>query len=329
MSIEMKGRRSVMVFLIGLLSASYAIAGLLSQDETPGERFRKAIKREAEYCATHKIKPANHRCDITKLQPADPLATEEGRFAHSLKIPNPVPADSGYMPGMTPEQYFEHLCKAEAGEFIYKTVENVEGLYMMRPRKEATDDELSHLYALEDPYGHTNGEATMGEYDFVSPDRYSYLERPTQSPRSGEITRRHGGDRTDQHKQEGYERFTGYDSRHLESMKRESAKSLRSRYGFTWRGITRPHERELGIVGGELIVVDLETKEVLGVRRGYIRSGNSKNQTGIWWLTGQSCPTYGYRGGRNKDFDLSYWFIGKVLKPKNYEQSFKELINGQ
>ena len=53
---------------------------------------------------------------------------------------------------MTPEQYFDHLCKTEAGEFIYKTAESVEGLYMMRPTKGATDDELSHLYTLEDPY---------------------------------------------------------------------------------------------------------------------------------------------------------------------------------
>ncbi len=40
--------------------------------------------------------------EVAKLKPANPLETEEGRFAHSIKIPNPVPADSGYKPGMTP-----------------------------------------------------------------------------------------------------------------------------------------------------------------------------------------------------------------------------------
>ena len=39
------------------------------------------------------------------------LATPEGKFAHSIKIPNPVPKDSGYRRGMTSEQYFEHLCR--------------------------------------------------------------------------------------------------------------------------------------------------------------------------------------------------------------------------
>lgn len=319
-------RGLVMLGCGGVLIAGCA-GGLAAKHETPGEHFDRSMKAFAANCAKAKLKPNDTACDILKLKPAVPLATEEGRFAHSIKIPNPVPEDSGYKPGMTSEQYFDHLCKTEAGEFIYKTVENVDGLYMMRPRKEATDDELSHLYALEDPYGHTNGEATMGEYDFVSPNRYVYLERPAQPPRFNLATHqfdRNSGER----RLEGYERFTGYDSRHLESMKRDSAQSLRSRYGFTWRGITRPHDRELGIAGGELMVLDLETKDVLGARRGYIRSRNMKNLTGIWWLTGQACPTYGYRGGRNKDFDFSYWFIGKVLKPKNYDQSFKELTNG-
>jgi hypothetical protein len=314
--------------LTGMIVVSLVSASSAAWAETPGERFRKVMEREAEYCATHKIKPTNRRCDITKLQPADPLTTEEGRFAHSIKIPNPVPEDSGYKPGMTPQEYFNHLCKTEAGEFIYKTVENVEGLYMMRPRKEATDDELQHLYALEDPYGHTNGEATMGEYDFVTPNRYGYLERSIQPSKFIQGFKQSSEGST--YRPTNYERFSGYDARNLNSMHKQSIEGLKSRYGFTWRGISRSYDRELGVAGGELIVLDLQTYEVLGVRRGYIRSGGVRNNlTGIWWLTGQACPTYGYRNGRNKDFDFSYWFIGKVLKPMNYEQSFKELTNAK
>ena len=148
--------------------------------ETPGERFENAMKQKAEYCTTHKILAGNRRCDILRLKPAEPLATEEGRFAHSIKIPNSVPEDSGYKPGMTPDQYFDHLCKTEAGEFIYKTVENVEGLYMMRPRKEATDNELQHLYVLEDPYGQVVGAVHNAQDYYVQPalGKYQYLEMP-------------------------------------------------------------------------------------------------------------------------------------------------------
>ncbi|MCS6317836.1 MAG: hypothetical protein H8K05_08715, partial [Nitrospira sp.] len=244
--------------------------------------------------------------------------------------PNPLPEDSGYKPGMTSQEYFDHLCKTEAGEFIYETVENVDVIYMMRPRNEATDYELEHLYALEDPYGHTNGEATMGEYDFVAPNRYHYLERHTWASHSSLNSAGAGAEKNPAQVSEEYERLSGYDGRHLESMHKEKVDALKSRYGFTWRGLTRPHDRELGIAGGELIVLDLKTKDVLGVRRGYIRTGAVRNNlTGVWWLTGKTCPTYGYRGGRNKDFDLSYWFIGKVLRSRNFEQSFKELIHGE
>ena len=95
---------------------------------------------------SRKLAPNEVCGEVAKLKPADPLATEEGRFAHSIKIPNPVPEDSGYKPGMTSQEYFDHLCKTEAGEFIYKTVENVEGIYMMRPRKEASDSMHSSIF---------------------------------------------------------------------------------------------------------------------------------------------------------------------------------------
>ncbi len=147
-------RGLLMLGLGGLLIAGCA-TGLSAQNETPGQHFDRMMKEFAENCAKTKLKPNDRSCDRLKLKPADPLATEEGRFAHSIKIPNPVPLDSGYKPGMTSQEYFDHLCKTEAGEFIYKTVENVEGIYQMRPRESAKNDYLlEHLYAMEDPYGY-------------------------------------------------------------------------------------------------------------------------------------------------------------------------------
>ncbi|MCI1278729.1 MAG: hypothetical protein LKG23_07080 [Nitrospira sp.] len=279
-----------MMVLGGLAETSHA--GLFGTDETPGERFRKAIAREAEYCATHKIKPTNRRCDITTLQPADPLATEEGRFAHSIRIPNPVPADSGYKPGMTSQEYFEHLCKTEAGEFIYKTVENVEGLYMMRPRNEATDNELEHLHALEDPYGHVTGTTTEQAFALVRPDAYQFIEEPlsTFHAPSWKKPYRDSSLFTIPNEAMKYVRYFGFDAHDMKSMRMEYDRSLRSRYGFTWRGISRPNDREMGIVGGELIILEIASNDVVAVRRGFIKSGNVKNLTGIWWLSGQVCP---------------------------------------
>jgi hypothetical protein len=89
----------------------------------------------------------------------------------------------------------------------------------------------------------------------------------------------------------------------------EEVSTLKSRYGYTWRGIELPHARELGIVGGELIVMDLHSNEVLAVRRGFIRSGDVSNLTGVWWLGEHICPKYKHANA------YTYEFLSKVLKP--------------
>ena len=286
----------------------------VANGETVGERFDKAIKEIAKQCASRKLEPNEVCGEVAKLKPADPLATEEGRFAHSLKIPNPVPEDSGYKPSMTPEQYFDHLCKTEAGEFIYKTVENVEGLYMMRPSEHVTDYELEHLYALEDPYDATDDphpqdylvQPPFGQYQFMES-----LRTKDESDTSQRYIRYSQGSAKESKRDYVY--MDGTRSHRVPYIvKKEGVSSLNSRYGYTWRGIPRPHDRELGIVGGELIVLDTQTKEVLGVRRGFIRSGNVRNLTGVWWLAGQVCPV-------KKELSSSQ-FIQKVIRPTTEEK---------
>ncbi|TKB95327.1 MAG: hypothetical protein E8D41_00790 [Nitrospira sp.] len=288
-----------LMILIVLLSGQLLLTGCVSFAETPGERFRQAIKEIEAACAKRKL-DSNEVCGgVAKLKPADPLATEEGRFAHSIKIPNPVPEHSGYKPGMTPEQYFDHLCKTEAGEFIYRTVENVEGLYLMRPRERVTDDHLKHLYALEDIFGYSDIESEAPQQLFINPPwrNYKYFEVPLDQNNLA---------RTSTVK---YRRYFGR-VQGKRPMTDEVISSLKSQYGYTWRGVTRQQDRELGIVGGELIVLDLQTIEVLAVRRGYIRSEEVRNSlTGIWWLGGHVCPIY--RDGHI----YTYEFISKVLKP--------------
>ena len=300
------------VLLVGLLPG--LLSACVTHAETVAEHFDRQMKAFAKDCAKTTPQPGSTSCDRLKLKPADPLATEEGRFAHSIKIPNPVPEDSGYKPGMTPEQYFDHLCKTEAGEFIYKKVENVEGIYMMRPRKVATDYELEHLYALEDPYGHTSDDDMPGAQDsYVQPVQGKYLFLEISLISKGE-----SGDATK------YQRF--YRDEKVNPGKKyqtmingqgvfvpyvvtdTKVPTLKSRYGYTWRGITRPHDREFGIAGGELIVLDMEKNEVLSVRRGFARTGGAKNNlTGAWWLTAPSCP--------NRGLKTTPKFIQQVLVP--------------
>lgn len=294
-------------------------SGQLLFAETPGERFENAMKKKAEYCATHKIQPGNRRCDILNLKPADPLATEEGRFAHSIKIPNPVPADSGYKPGMMPEQYFEHLCKTEAGEFIYKTVENVEGLYMMRPRESAKNDYLlEHLYAMEDPYGLAVGVRDSPQDYFVQPaiGKYQYLEIPLPQASKVEATPKYRRYYRDERSHLGSQFPTAINGQFVQVpyiVAMVDVSKLQSRYGYTWRGIARPHDRELGIAGGELVILDLQTNDVLAVRRSFVRSGTVRNNlTGVWWLTAGKCS--------KEALKMDAQFVNEVLKPAPQKQ---------
>jgi hypothetical protein len=247
------------------------------------------MKEMADLCQSKKLIATDSRCILPKLQPADPLATVEGRFAHRIKVPNPVSEDSGYKPGMTPEQYLDHLCKTEAGEFIYKTVENVEGITLLRPRVKA-NYEYSHLFAFEDPFGFEAGPAF-----FVSPGGYTYYETASNSIEQGPT----------------YTRYFGYDGRSPETLQSANEAQRKSRYGYTWRGVVRPHDRENGIGGGEVILVDLETNDVLAVHRGYaqFRMDERMGLLKAGWQ--KRCPSIQATGGPHGHFIL------KVLKPGN------------
>ena len=301
------GRVVVVGCLVGLFGQVYAVNA-----ETVAERFETAMKKKAEYCATHKIQPGNRRCDILKLKPADPLTTEEGRFAHSITIPNPVPEDSGYKPGMTPQEYFDHLCKTEAGEFIYKTVENVEGLYMMRPRHQALIG-ANHLYALEDPYGSLI-EGSEAENLYVEPSRYKFLESPDLSRRQPEGMRKYLHSSYFNLPKPGaaIARYFGYDGHRQNTKQKEYDSVMRSHYGYTWRGISRSSDRELGIAGSELIVLDLRTNEVLGVLRGFAKFEIDERMgvSGFQWQ--KRCPSQPHQSG-----GAPVQFILKVLKSKS------------
>ena len=298
--------RSILLLgpLVGLLTASTSFA------ETVAERFEKAMKKKAEYCATHKIDPANRRCDITKLQPADPLATDEGRFAQSIEIPNPVPEDIGYKPGMTPQEYFDHLCKAEAGDFVFKTVENVEGIYQLRPRQ-SVSVETNHLYALEDPYGALM-EGLEPETLYVGPSRYRFFESPDLSLKQPEWMKEYLHPTYFALPSVGavVARYFGYDGRKQNTKRKQYDSARKSRYGYTWRGIIRPNDRELGIAGSELLVLDLQTNEVLGIHRGYAKFeiDERMGMSGYQWKN--RCPTQ-----PNANGGAPVEFILKVLRP--------------
>jgi hypothetical protein len=283
------------------------------------EQRVKALQARREQRPYNKQVDPRDPYELLEVKIEDWLGTPEGRFAHSIKIPNPVPQDSGYRPGMTQQEYFELLCKNEAGEFIFKTIDNVLGVYQLRARRIYTEAEWQHLYALEDPYGYWVGEWDEVGFELVGPNLYSFFELPAAGRRKYGIEHKvakiwHASMFGETPNDAKVARYSGYDGRENISMQLQFDTKPRARYGFTWRGVKRPMDREMGIAGGELVVLDLHTNEVLGVRRGY----NIWN--GRW--TGRMCPRYGYGGGQDKTTYFTAWFIAKVLRPPRWQEFF-------
>ena len=216
------------------------------------------------------------------------------------KLPLPD-LDKYYRPGIEQKEYFNALCRNLAGEFVYRTAENVEGIYQIRPRHWAGDRAREDPYVIEDPYGYfvSEGAGSLGIY--LGRDGYIFAEAPNVS-----------GSRKGDHP------YIRYVKPRIEEFARtEPAESVQAQYGYTWRDITRTRERELGIAGGDLFVVDLRTGEVLGMRRGFARSVISKNTIGGRnWAGTENCPLVEMPGGfqyRSPGLDLR--FMRKVVKP--------------
>lgn len=228
-----------------------------------------------------------------------------------------APKETVYRSGMSSKDYFEALCKAEAGEFIYKTVENVEGVYQIRPRHNESDDAMKDRYVMEDPYGYDVVEVPEALADqIVQPTYGQYLFVDIPGPTA--VTHYYR-DETMQERRKTQVPIGGRGYIVPSMLNRKEIDQTSSLYGFIWRGISRPNDRALGIAGGEMAIVDLKTGELLALRRGFRRSGYMKNDSGFWWLTAQHCSSELAQPG--------YRFIEKVLQPvKGVNDAFIERV---
>jgi hypothetical protein len=196
-------------------------------------------------------------------------------------------------------RYFRYQCKTYGGEFIYRTVDNVEGVFQMRLRDPRDYfDRLRKGDIPEDPYGHTNWEAQEPQTMFVShPFRnYKFFESPLPAGVAPKVA----GAK--------YRRFSGLtyvrgDYRPAQPMLEEHVAELKSQYGFTWREEQSALDRSFGVRKGIMEIIDLTTTEVLAQRVGFfIRSPFRHNM--------DLCP-------KGTDEDFAYELIVQVLRPEN------------
>ena len=175
---------------------------------------------------------------------------------------------------------WQERCKT-AGEKIYKTVENVEGVYLMKLR--LVDANYGDQFKMDDPYGHDlDGAAYLrsfiqGHYSAnhigtpiagssSQPKGYPYVEAidPEDGQRyhyTGRMKVTGRMDATAPNVQIDIKRDPNFDLNiYRFVLERVPASDKPPRYGVTYDDISTHEEREYWIAGSSLKVIDLQTE---------------------------------------------------------------------
>jgi hypothetical protein len=198
----------------------------------------------------------------------------------------------------------QELCARNGGDKIYKTVDNVEGVFQMKARNPDVEKQLRDQYGWGMAMGDKDDPAIPAAHDGKS---YWFIEQqPTNEKPDGSLFRRKlfvdtgrtwgqvVPDATDEAKNRHIWKYIAIDIR-----------ELRSRYGYFIEDISTPETREHWIAGGRIKIIDLQTKEVLAERTGYFLAEGSRWSWAAAQQNGRMCP----ERGSIEDFLLT------VLKP--------------
>ena len=210
---------------------------------------------------------------------------------------------------------FEKRCADKARMTIKKTIENVEGVFVMKPRREATHEELQDQYWMGDPYGYSSWEAKFPHALLV--DQVSRQEDPARARTlSGfRFIEMPNPERERNATAPEYVRLTwggSVDSGRNPIVERVATAKLASKYGFDWDDISTREDRALWIAGGRMRIYELATMDVLAERVGYLLDPMQGGRVGAdtWQFSNTiACPSFAE--SRYKAFD----FLRKVLKP--------------
>lgn len=237
------------------------------------------------------------------------------------------------------EAMFQERCK-KAGKFIYRTAENVEGVFLLKVRPKGIN--RGDQYRLDDPYGSDLGgdgylmsflrgyETRQAQFAPGSPPRLGYHYVDAIDPKDGKRYR-YTGSRKDIVRTssilmggDGKTKFTTKDF----VLDRVIAPDPAPRYGVTFEDISTTEERDYWIAGSSLKVIDLQTNEVMAERIGYMMDPGQGNDSGArapWLLAADNaCPHFFInpnlppkRGhGANAQSHQTENFVEGILKPK-------------
>jgi hypothetical protein len=228
---------------------------------------------------------------------------------------------------------FAERCK-KSGEFIHRTVTDVDGILVMKVRPDKIN--FDQQFAMTDPYGddfggedytesflrgfHAQNSGSANLPAGVAPEVAGFQYVEAVSSVDGVRYRYTGRVEepwlTNKSYLKGYLRFVA---------DRSSPGTPPPRYGVTYDDISTREEREHWIAGSSLRIVDLATNEVIAERIGYMVDAGQGSRAGgrAPWLFAfdNACPSFvsGSRSGRRAAPFARYQtarFVEKVLKPR-------------
>lgn len=274
------------------------------------------------------------------MKPTHSIARWAGIFLLALSACQTTQADpnagqAAVNHALAGKAVWEEKCRTVAGEKIYRKVENVEGLLLMKVRPEAGGREWSDrmwpgaAFAREsraDEFittflGYEEGGSTLNGTPTPVTPTYRGSINVNRNP--GGLPGYRWVEVIDVKDGQRY-RYTG---RYDEPWKREPDRYCNTctffvldktpsthpapRYGVTYEDHVIPEDRYLGIASSTIKVIDLQTQEVLGEMTRYAWSpGAPSRDNPSPWLTAYRCPDHAR--GTNA---ASRKFVDQVLIP--------------
>ena len=208
---------------------------------------------------------------------------------------------------------FSERCKT-AGEKIFRKVDNVEGVVWLKWREKTSNgDNYGDQWKLNDPYGNdcgaedcianllrvTSGQSLNAQRAKRHQIGYRFVE--TTDPQDQVQYRYTAGMKLywKQYDIDRHEKEVGGElpaDSYQFAIERTPINDFTARYGVTWDDISTREDREHWIAGGSLKVIDLQTKELLAERIGYMIDRGQGSQAGFrspWGLAVQTaCPPF-------------------------------------
>lgn len=240
------------------------------------------------------------------------------------------------------QQIFSEHCK-NSGEKIYKTENNIEGILLLKLRREGIN--YDNQFALDDPYGAdllgTEGYITsfldgiFGKVNVHEPkseaplrNGYSYVD--AIDPRDNKLYHYTGSIeepwQTNKSYLKGFSRF---------KLNKFPIERSTASYGITFDDISTVQDREYWIAGSSLKIIDLKTHEIIAERVGYMMDRGQGSKVGgrsPWLLAANNaCPSFFTRqktsqsgpGSLAQTYQAAN-FSEKVLQPKSIKKENNE-----